>query len=329
MKLLKLSRLLACLLYFLLLGVDMLTTLSMNNWLAGFLRCLGLYFYDIGLIDCAIQPEDPSDSVTIKDVNKKLTGIVNGFAGLGVLVGGGFAIKTVVNAVPHPAGKVMVGSVGLSSLFLGESLRRAFNQPGKPPGSSSFCAFITHLINESPSGVSLEVIESCKWMGPLAAESVLLLLYVLCMELCRKQFLKWLLKRQSFQILYAWFEKRIPVFFTKRVSKGGESVSQIYLAIVSFLLLLNILYLLSVFVLLVKHMGGLPVLTLGVKLSGCCFLLAVLLVFEIFGNKIFKDLLGFDWAARLTRLRYVGLLVLVIAVVVCYLLYILTKVLFP
>lgn len=164
-------------------------------------------------------------------------------------------------------------------------------------------------------------------MGPLAGESVLLLLYALCMELCRKQFLKWLLKRQSFQILYARFEKRIPAFITKRVSKGGESVSQIYLAIVSSLLLLNMLYLLSVFVLLVEHMGALPVLTLGVKLSGCCLLPAVLLVFEIFGNKIFKDLLGFDWAARPTRLRYVGFLILVITVVVCYLLYILTKVL--
>lgn len=87
MRLLKLSRLLACLLYFLLLGVDTLITLSMNSWLAPFIGYLGLFLYDIGLINYATQPEDPSDSVTIKDVNKKLTGIVNGFAGLGVLVG--------------------------------------------------------------------------------------------------------------------------------------------------------------------------------------------------------------------------------------------------
>lgn len=126
-----------------------------------FLRLIGLLsqyppfiIYLADLVNYISPPENPADSITVRDVNQKLSDLFTGIRNTGA--GGGIAIKTVVNA------PVIVASFGLGALFVSTSVVRLNSGPSGfgPKNSNS----LTHT-SVVPLDPSSDVIEACKRKG--------------------------------------------------------------------------------------------------------------------------------------------------------------------
>lgn len=165
-----------------------------------------------------LPSDDNSDSVTIKGVNEKINGVIQGFKNLSVLVGSGYVIKTVVGGIPHPTGKVVVGSVGLASLFAASHLERALRSSKKGP-KNNFVSSNNFFGYEIPSEPNSEMINLCSWIGPFSAEIILILLIILFIEIFRKSLLKWIYETQSFKDWLNMFKHLIPTWLTNSTYK--------------------------------------------------------------------------------------------------------------
>lgn len=185
-----------------------------------------------------------NDSVTINNINQRLDHIEGaiakvgeGISKVGGFLGGGWAISQVVQVIPHPTGKVVVGAVGLGSMFLSGAVRSVWRRPeGRSPGGS-----VSNSLLSMQPGVPLEsdvvikeYIENCLMICSTSTYFVYILTNAFILEIFRKSIIKFLQRE--------WLPKlfnQIGSFFDK---KAFASISLLYIIAIVVLLVLNLTY---------------------------------------------------------------------------------------
>lgn len=186
-----------------------------------------------------------NDSVTIQDVNKRLDNIENaltkigeGVSKAGTYIGGGWGIAKVVQVIPHPGGKVIVGGVGLGTMFLSGAIRSIFKGPNSQRGSGSLnfapSAFAPIVAPLGETKINNEYIEICLQVCSVSSFFIYILIVFLVMELFRKSIFKFLQDQRFPKII-----NQVGFFFEK---KAFQSFSSFYILVLVVLILVNIAY---------------------------------------------------------------------------------------
>nr|YP_009710001.1 hypothetical protein [Coleochaete scutata]QFU80106.1 hypothetical protein [Coleochaete scutata] len=259
---------------------------------------------------------------------------------LRLFIGGGYAIKTVVQAIPHPTGKVIVSSLGLTALFatsrvedIVKASRRGTgpkagsgigagpnSYPGSGTGPGSFPGSGNSLVDsnrffpyEIPSEPNAEAISVCEWVGPFSAEAVLILMGALLAELFRKSLLNRLYKVKRFNDMVEYLQRVLPKWLTTSTYKTSESVSMVYIGIICFLVIHSLTNLLVVLMVLKNHFTDFQGLTLAITLNKWCYLPICLLIIEMYKSTFLNYF--FKYNAPTGNINYYYVAFLIISVI--------------
>nr|YP_009710011.1 hypothetical protein [Coleochaete scutata]QFU80116.1 hypothetical protein [Coleochaete scutata] len=261
-----------------------------------------------------MSPSDKSDEITIKNVNNKIDSLLTEIKNLGVLIGGGYAIKTVMDAIPDPARKVVVGSLGLTFLFIFSSFERAYkSSTGGGGPANSLISSNSFFPYEIPSNPTAEHLDLCNWAGPLAAETILVLLFILSVELFGKSLFKRFYESQVYEKSIMRLKVLLPTWLTNYTYKTTESVSAVYLGVICFIIIWNFTYLLIVLMILRNHFKTIQIST-AVTLNGWCYFLMGLLIIELFKNPITNYIFSYKGPTKSINTYYTLFLIMALMI---------------
>nr|YP_009710012.1 hypothetical protein [Coleochaete scutata]QFU80117.1 hypothetical protein [Coleochaete scutata] len=222
------------------------------------------------------RPHDHSNTVCVHDFNEKLNALGKTLRHTGTLIGGGYAVKTIISAVPTPLGKTIVGAVGAMGLVLSPAIEGIFKNPKPPRGGSALVSFFSHA---PLSGADLEVVNLCRWVGPIVVDCILVLLGALLAEFARKSLFKWASENKYVPSLL-----RNLLAFSQ--SNASRTISLFYVAVICGLLFLNLTYLLIVFNALSDIYQGDASYSRATTLTSVCYIPAILITLEVFKGEI-------------------------------------------